>query len=262
MDWFRSQVEARSGVALQPARPFSFDSNGDAYGWAPSGDGAWSYTLFIENGRIKDRDGYRLKAGLRAIAELLAAEPGGRGELRFTPNQNVAVARISEALRPRVQALLEEHGIVNGAHSGLRLNAMACVALPTCALALAESERYLPSLVTRLEGVLEEAGLRDDAITMRMTGCPNGCARPYVAEVGLVGRSPGVYNLYLGAGFHGQRLSKLYREDVDEEAIVGALAPLFRRYATERAAGERFGDFVVRAGVVKATTAGRNFHDL
>lgn len=196
VDWFREQVEARAGVALQPPRPFAFTSNGDQYGWAQDGDGSWSYGFFIQNGRIKDfSDGYRLKSGLLAIAKALTSQPAA--EFRFTGNQNLSIARIPSGLKPAIEALIAEHGIANGAHSGLRLNAMACVALPTCALALAESERYLPSLITKLECVLEEAGLRDDAITMRMTGCPNGCARPYVAEVAFVGRSPGVYNLYL-----------------------------------------------------------------
>ena len=137
---------------------------------------------------------------------------------------------------------------------------MACVALPTCGLALAESERYLPDLVQALEGVVEQAGLRDDEIVIRMTGCPNGCARPYLAEIGLVGRAPGTYNLYLGAAFDGSRLNKLYRKDVGHDAIVAALAPLILSYAKERLPGERFGDFVIRAGHVAATAAGRDFH--
>ena len=170
--------------------------------------------------------------------------------------------------RAALSALLDDFGIENRRHGGLRLNSMACVSMPTCGLGLAEAERYLPTLLTRLEGALEAAGLRDDAITIRMTGCPNGCARPFVAEIGLVGRSPGVYNLYVGAGHSGERLNKLLREGVDEEQIVDALAPLFSRYAKERRAplgaegGECFGDWVVRAGVVKATIQGRDFHDV
>ena len=137
---------------------------------------------------------------------------------------------------------------------------MACVALPTCGLALAESERYLPDLITALEETLDEAGLRDDEIVIRMTGCPNGCARPYLAEIGLVGRGPGTYNLYLGAAFDGTRLNKLYRQDLDHDGIVAALRPLLLAYATERDDGECFGDFAVRKGVVRATTSGRDFH--
>jgi sulfite reductase (NADPH) hemoprotein beta-component len=147
------------------------------------------------------------------------------------------------------------------ASSGLRRNAMACVALPTCGLALAESERFLPTVIDKLEDVLDEAGLKDDDIVIRMTGCPNGCARPYLAEIGLVGRNPGLYNLYLGAAFDGTRLSKLYAENVDEAKIVALLAPLLKRYAKERKTGEHFGDFTIRIGAVKATTAGNKFHE-
>ncbi|MEY4299079.1 MAG: hypothetical protein RIR25_315, partial [Verrucomicrobiota bacterium] len=145
--------------------------------------------------------------------------------------------------------------------SGLRRNSMACVALPTCGLALAESERYLPKLITELDQVIEECGLREDAIVIRMTGCPNGCARPYLGEIGFVGRAPGKYNIYLGAAFDGSRLNKLYKPSVKSEDIVNELAPIIRRYATERDEGERFGDFTIRAGIIKATTEGRLFHE-
>jgi sulfite reductase (NADPH) hemoprotein beta-component len=254
--WLAGEVGARVGFPLQPPRPFAFTSNGDALGWTPGAAGAVNYTLFVQNGRVKDAEGYALKTGLRAFAAL------GVGEVRFTANQNVILANIPVGARPAVDALLGAHGLHNKRHTGLRLNSMACVALPTCGLSLAEAERYLPSLLDKLDAEVEAAGLRDDAIVIRMTGCPNGCARPYVAEVGLVGRSPGIYNLYLGAGFSGERLNKLYREDVGEEAIVGALRPLFKRYAVERTAGEHFGDWVVRAGVVKPNLSGRTFHEL
>jgi sulfite reductase (NADPH) hemoprotein beta-component len=179
----------------------------------------------------------------------------------MTPNQHVIIANVPAEQRERIEALLKEHGLTNEDRSGLRLNAMACVALPTCGLALAESERYLPTLVDALEETLGEAGLRQDEITIRMTGCPNGCARPYLAEIGLVGRGPGTYNLYLGAAFDGTRLNKLYRQDVGHEQIVEALRPLLLRYAEEREPGERFGDFVIRQGIVKATRQGADFHD-
>jgi sulfite reductase (NADPH) hemoprotein beta-component len=137
---------------------------------------------------------------------------------------------------------------------------MACVALPTCGLALAESERYLPDLLTALDERLAAYGLSDDDIVIRMTGCPNGCARPYLAEIGLVGKGPGRYNLYLGAAFDGSRLSKLYAEDLDHAGIVATLDPLFAAYAKQRVGGERFGQFVIRAGLVAATTNGCDFH--
>ncbi|HXT78464.1 MAG TPA: sulfite reductase, partial [Acetobacteraceae bacterium] len=156
--------------------------------------------------------------------------------------------------------LLLAHGLDTPV-SGLRRNAMACVALPTCGLALAESERYLPSLLTRLEGELDRYGLREDDITIRMTGCPNGCARPYLSEIGLVGRTPGIYNLYLGGALEGSRLNKLYQRDLDDDGIVAALAPLFESYAKDRQDGERFGDFILRTGIVQATRTGLDFHE-
>jgi sulfite reductase (NADPH) hemoprotein beta-component len=259
IDWFRSEVERRVGFALEPARPFAFRNNADRLGWTRNAaDGAWSYTFFVQNGRIKDTGAYRLKSGLKAIASSLRG-----GEFRFTANQNVMVAGVSDgADKAQLAALLAEYGVENTNMSGLRLNSMACVALPTCALALAESERYLPSLIDKLDVAVDEAGLHDAAITIRMTGCPNGCARPFVAEIGFVGRSPGIYNVYLGAGHSGERLNKLFREGLDEEQIVAELSPLIRRYAKERNEGEPFGDYVIRAGVVKATVSGRTFHDL
>ena len=245
---FRAEVERRLGYALSDARPFSFTGNGDRLGWAQGDNGAWHYTLFVENGRV----GAQLP-GLHAIAEL------DIGRFIITPNQNLVLADIPADRKADVEVLLNAHNL-DAAVGGLRRNALACVALPTCGLALAESERYLPDLITRLESELEGAGLAQDDITIRMTGCPNGCARPYLAEIGLVGRTPGIYNLYIGGSFDGSRMNKLYRRDAGGDAIVAALAPLFREYATGRETGERFGDFVIRAGHVRPTTAGNRFH--
>jgi sulfite reductase (NADPH) hemoprotein beta-component len=250
LERFVSLVNERLAVKLEAARDFAFSSTGDRLGWAREEDGTAHFTLFVENGRIRGR----MMAGLHAIAEL------GVGRFIMTPNQNLVLADIPVGSRGAVEALIGEYGL-DRAVSGLRRSAMACVALPTCGLALAESERYLPDLVTRLEDELDRFGLRDDEITIRMTGCPNGCARPYVSEIGLVGRTPGVYNLYLGGAHEGTRLNKLHRRDVDGDGIVAALSPLFESYAKERRRGERFGDYVIRAGVVKETTAGLNFHD-
>jgi sulfite reductase (NADPH) hemoprotein beta-component len=169
------------------------------------------------------------------------------------------IASVRPRQKRRIEKLLAQYGLDNEA-SGLRLNSMACVALPTCGLAVAESERYLPDLVSALEDVIDRAGLRDDDIVIRMTGCPNGCARPYLAEIGLVGRGPGKYHLYLGAAFDGSRLNKLYRKDVGHDEIVAALTPLIERYAKEREIGERFGDFTIRKGYVLPTTSGADFH--
>jgi sulfite reductase (NADPH) hemoprotein beta-component len=250
LERFVALVNDRLHVRLAPARDYAFTSTGDRPGWAQEADGTSHYTLFVENGRIKGR----MLAGLHAFAAL------GIGRFVMTANQNLILADIPAARRPEVEALLADYAL-DRSFSGLRRNAMACVALPTCGLALAESERYLPDLITLLEDALDRVGLRDEEITIRMTGCPNGCARPYMSEIGLVGRTPGVYNLYLGGAHEGTRLNKLYRRDVGGDAIVAALSPLFAAYARDRLANERFGDFVIRAGVVRETTAGLDFHD-
>jgi sulfite reductase (NADPH) hemoprotein beta-component len=254
LDAFRAEVERRLGYALGKPRPYHFDSTGDTIGWQQGADKKWHLTLFIENGRVKDVPGHTLRTALREIAEFHT------GAFVLTGNQNLVIANVTAKAKPRIDAVLKENGVTPFASSGLRRNSMACVALPTCGLALAESERYLPHVVTALENVLDKAGLRDDDIVIRMTGCPNGCARPYLAEIGLVGRNPGLYNLYLGAAFDGSRLNKLYAEDVDEARMIGLLEPMLKRYAKERADGERFGDFVIRAGYVRATTTGNQFH--
>jgi sulfite reductase (NADPH) hemoprotein beta-component len=168
---------------------------------------------------------------------------------------------VPAAKQPEIQAVVDEFKLWTGRHaSALRRNAMACVALPTCGLAMAEAERYLPALLDKIEVLLEEVGLRDEEITIRMSGCPNGCSRPYVAEIAFTGKAPGSYNLYIGAAFNGTRLNRLYRENIGEEEILSTLKPLFARFARERIVGEHFGDFVVRAGIVRAVASGRDFH--
>ena len=215
---FRAEVEKRLGYKLGEPRPFEFTSTGDVIGWEQGADKKWHLTLFVENGRVKDLPGWSLRTALREIAEV---HPGG---FVVTANQNVIIANVPAKAKAKIEAILKEHGIAIGTDlSGLRRNSMACVALPTCGLALAESERFLPELLTALEESLDKAGLKDDEIVIRMTGCPNGCARPYLAEIGLVGRNPGLYNLYLGAAFNGSRLNKLYAEDVDKARIVRLL---------------------------------------
>lgn len=259
LDAFRAEVERRAGFALEAPRPFAFDRTGDRYGWAKAAGGDWNLTLFVENGRVADRPGYALRSALRIIAEKqLNARRGA--DFRITPNQSLMICGLTHRARAVVEATLRAHGVGN-VHSGLRRNAVACVALPTCGLALAESERYLPSLVDALDAVIEDAGLREDEIVIRMSGCPNGCSRPYLAEIGLVGRAPGTYHLYLGAAFDGSRLNRLYRRDLDHDGILAALTPLIRAYAADRLPGERFGDFVIRTGHVAPTLSGRTFHD-
>ncbi len=253
LDPFRAEVERRTGVTLGEPRAYAFTSTGDRYGWTASEDGRHHLTLFIENGRVHDLPGKAMLTGLRKIAEM---HDGG---IHLTPNQNAIIASVSGANRAAIDRLAVEHGLVTPS-TGLRRNAMACVALPTCGLALAESERYLPDLVTALEAGLAAHDLAADDIVIRMTGCPNGCARPYLAEIGLVGKGPGRYNLYLGAAHDGSRMSKLYAEDLQHDDIVAKLEPLFAAYASERQADEHFGDFVIRAGYVAQTTNGKDFH--
>ena len=201
VDFIRNELEQRLGYTLEDAREFKFESNGDAYGWSEGCNGKWNLSLFIEGGRIVDLKDLPLKSGLRAIAEI------GKCEFRLTPNQNLILANVKADDRAEIDALVAEYKLDGyKTASGMRRSQIACVALPTCGLALAESERYLPSLVSELELSLEEAGLREDEIIIRSTGCPNGCGRPYLGEIGLVGKVPGKYNLYLGAGFDGARL--------------------------------------------------------
>jgi sulfite reductase (NADPH) hemoprotein beta-component len=196
-----------------------------------------------------------MRTGLREIAKV------HDGDFRLTANQNLMIANISPEKRVQIEALMEQYGIKDSHEkSALRLSSIACVALPTCGLALAEAERYLPHVITDLEETVEEAGLRHDAITIRMTGCPNGCGRPFIAEIGFVGRGPDRYNIYLGGGHAGQRLNKLYRQDIHADEIKPILSPILSHYAKEREEGERFGDFVIRAGYVAATVQGKDFH--
>jgi sulfite reductase (NADPH) hemoprotein beta-component len=250
LDRFVSLLQERLAVKLDPAEPFAFASTGDRPGWTHEDDGTSHFTLFVENGRIAGR----MLTGLHEIAAL------GVGRFIMTANQNLVLADIPKSKRKVVQKLLAAHGL-DAEFSGLRRSAMACVGLPTCGLALAESERYLPDLVSRLEAELERFGLCEDEITIRMTGCPNGCARPYISEIGLVGRTPGIYNVYIGGAHEGVRLNKLHRRDLNGDGIVAALSPLFEAYAEKRNSNERFGDFVIRTGVVAETTAGTNFHE-
>jgi len=194
--------------------------------------------------------------GLREIAKI------HNGDFRLTPNQNLIIGNVSSQRKRKIEELAAKYGLTDGARlSALRRNSIACVALPTCGLAMAESERYFPTLLTKIEAILEEAGLREEEIVIRMTGCPNGCARPWLAEIGFTGKAPGKYNLMLGGAFAGERLNKIYRENIGEEEILKELTPIIHRYAKEREEGEHFGDFVIRAGYVKAVRDGREFYD-
>jgi sulfite reductase (NADPH) hemoprotein beta-component len=254
-DWILAKLNEYLGYDLGPVRPYEFKDNGDRFGWVEDEFGNYHYTLFVEGGRVLDTPAFPMRTGLREIAKI------HDGDFRLTANQNLVIANVSAKKRSEIEALLEKYGMHRShERSALRLASIACVALPTCGLALAEAERYLPEVITDLEQELENAGLRHDSITIRMTGCPNGCGRPFISEIGFVGRGPDRYNLYLGGGHAGQRLSKLYREDINSSEIRSLLAPIFQHYAKERNPGEHFGDFVIRSGYVAATVQGGDFH--
>ncbi|KNC80432.1 hypothetical protein SARC_07203 [Sphaeroforma arctica JP610] len=255
IDWFREQVEERAGFKLEPSMPITFKNNSDRYGWTKGVNGTNHYCLFITNGRVIDTPQLQMKTALKEIALKKICD------FRLTANQHIIFGNVSNDNKPIIDEIMHKYGIGNEKMSGLRLNSMACVALPTCALAMAESERYLPSLITKMEDLLEQFGLRQDSIVIRMTGCPNGCARPYMAEIAFVGRAPGTYNMLLGGSHSGERLNKLYRESVNEAQILELIEPIFKQYASDRHHGETFGDFVIRAGIIDATTDGRNFHE-
>ncbi len=242
---FRKEVERRLGHTLASERTYRFEHNGDRYGWIEAHDGLWHLTLHIESGRLSDDGECRLLSGMRALAQV------HRGDFRLTCNQNVIVAGIAEQDRAHINAIVRKYGL-DGHHgqSGLRLHALACVALPTCGLAMAEAERYLPSIVNRMERLLDRHGLFDAPISLRISGCPNGCSRPYLAEIALVGRGPGRYDLHLGADFRGQRLNRLVRQNIDEQTVLDVLDPLLNRYASERESDEGFGDFLIRTGLI------------
>jgi sulfite reductase (NADPH) hemoprotein beta-component len=240
--WFKEEVERRNGWLFEPAKPFLFTERGDAYGWERDLAGKWHYTLFIENGRVLDEKGLAMKSAILEIAKSKTAN------FRFTGNQNVIIADIDGKDKPIVEGILDRFGIraFMDTLGLLRKNSMACVSLPTCPLALAEAQRYLPGLIDKLETLLSHHGLEEEQIVIRMTGCPNGCARPYLAEIGLIGTAPGRYNLHLGGDYEGTRLNRLFRESLGENEIILELDGLFRRFRSERNPKEGFGDFVMR----------------
>lgn len=256
VDFVKNQIEERSGIKFEDARPFSFDNNVDHYGWVKGAGDCWNFGMFIENGRVKDAPDFLCKTGLRELARF------HKGEFRLTANQHLIICNVPQVDLEKTKAHLAKYKLDNLSFTGIRKASMACVALPTCGLAMAESERYLPQLISLLEEAVEEAGLRDDSIIIRMTGCPNGCARPYLAEIAFVGKAPNTYNMYLGGSRKGDRLNKLYLENLQEEDILKQVKPMIKRYALERNDDEPFGDWVIRAGYVKKTITGLDFHDL
>jgi len=252
--WFKDQVEQRLGYKLQePKAHVPFVDNIDVYDWVQGIDGLFYKTLFIEHGRVKDTPSYQMRAGLKELAQVHT------GDFRFTGNQNLMIGKVEPSKKAEIDALLAKWNIDNNRHSAIRKSSIACVALPTCGLALAESERYLPRLITLIEQIADKYGVKE-AITIRSSGCPNGCSRPFASEIAIVGRAPGIYNLHLGAGHAGQRLNKLYKEALNEEQILEALDPIFGHYAKDKLPGEWFGDFCIRKNYVRAVINGPDFH--
>ena len=258
LDTFREAVEQHSGIKFEASRPIKFTMQADRLGWSQSHGDTLNLTLFIENGRIIDTDERKLKTGLKEIAKV------HQGHYRMTANQNLVIANVPASQKQEIETLTKEYGLFRtleeGGVSPIRGNSMACVALPTCALAMAESERYLPSLITKFDALAAKHGISEQDIVVRMTGCPNGCARPFAAEIAFIGKGPGKYNMYLGADGLGTRLNKMYKENINEAQILTEIDQLFAKYSKDRQENERFGDFVIRAGVIKATVEGKDFH--
>ena len=242
VDWTREEIEKRANIKLAPAKPFKFTTMGDLYGWNKQADGKWFLGLFVETGRVKDVEGHTLKTALREVAQKFP-----HIEFRLTTNQNILFANVPESDKAGINAVLAEHGIKTENQAGaMRAAALACPALPTCGLALAESERMLPGLISRLEKLCDDLGLGGEEIIVRSTGCPNGCARPYMAEIAFVGKAPGRYQIWLGGDVAGMRLNRIWKDMVKDPEIENELRPILARYATERAEGERFGDWCDR----------------
>ncbi len=241
VDWFKAELEERLGYALEPEAPYRFVSRGDHFGWLRDASGNAHLTLFIPEGRVKDSESHTLRSALREVASR------GLGGFRVTANQNLIVSDVAAGDVETVDAILAEHGVDKLQDvTPLRQQALACVALPTCGLAMAEAERYLPELTDAVDALLDKHGLGREAVSLRITGCPNGCARPYAAEIGLVGKAPGQYALFLAGNADGTRLNRLTLENGSEATILAELDGWFGRYAAERMDGERFGDFVDR----------------
>ena len=256
VETFKAEVEKRAEMSFAPSRAYEFTSRGDRIGWVEGIDGLHHLSLFIENGRILDYPGKSLKTGCAEIAKIHT------GDFRLTANQNLIVAGVAKQDKAKIEALAREHGLIVDDLSEQRKDSMACVAFPTCPLAMAEAERYLPDAVTDLEGILLKHGLANESLIFRVTGCPNGCGRAMLAEVGLVGKGPGKYNLHIGGNREGTRIPRMYRENIDEKEILRELDSLIAKWANEREKNEAFGDFMIRAEVIKPVIdSAKDFYD-
>ena len=253
---FRDEVAKRAGIEFEPVRPYEFTGRGDRIGWVKGIDKQWHLTLFIENGRILDYPGKPLKTGLAEIAKI------HKGDFRLTANQNLIVAGVSEKDKDAIETLARNHGLIDDSVTDQRKNSMACVSYPTCPLAMAEAERFLPEFVTKVEGIMHEHGVGKEHIVLRVTGCPNGCGRALLAEIGLVGKAMNRYNLHLGGNREGTRIPRMYRENISDTEILAIIDELVGRWAKEREANEGFGDYVIRAGIIRPVLdPARDFYD-
>lgn len=253
---FKAEVEKRAGVSFGPTVPYVFTQRGDRIGWIEGTDGRWHLTLFIENGRLLDYPGKPLKSGVAAIAKV------HKGDFRLTANQNLIVAGVAPEDKERIEQIAREHGLIDDGVTEQRKNSMACVAFPTCPLAMAEAERFLPEFVTQIDALMAKRGLADEHIVLRVTGCPNGCGRAMLAEVGLVGKALDRYNLHIGGNREGTRIPRMYRENLTSAQILTELDELIALWANGRETQEGFGDFVIRTGVVKPVVdSARDFYD-
>ncbi|AIA72334.1 assimilatory sulfite reductase (NADPH) hemoprotein subunit [Pectobacterium atrosepticum] len=256
VDNFKQEVEARAGVKFEAVRPYEFTERGDRIGWVKGIDNKWHLTLFIENGRILDYPGRPLKTGLAEIAKI------HKGDFRLTANQNLIVAGVPARSKAKIDALAREHGLIDDSVSEQRKNSMACVSFPTCPLAMAEAERFLPEFVTKVEGIMQQHGVGDEHIVLRVTGCPNGCGRSMLAEIGLVGKAMGRYNLHLGGNREGTRIPRMYRENINETEILAEIDRLVGLWAQDRLQNEGFGDFVIRTKIIRPVLdPARDFYD-
>ncbi|NOH73280.1 assimilatory sulfite reductase (NADPH) hemoprotein subunit [Vibrio pectenicida] len=256
-DVFKAEVEKRSGVQFAKSRPYEFTERGDRIGWAKGIDDKHHLTLFIENGRLLDYPNKPLKSGVAEIAKI------HQGDFRMTANQNLIVAGISSKDKAQIEKIALSHGLMDQTVSEQRKNSMACVAFPTCPLAMAEAERFLPQFVTDVENILDKHELPEqDNIILRVTGCPNGCGRAMLAEIGLVGKAPGRYNLHLGGNRGGTRVPKMYKENITDKQILEEIDHLVGRWSNEREEGEHFGDFTIRAGIIdEVIVSKRDFYE-
>ena len=255
IDTFKAEVEKRAEHTFEPSRDYEFTGRGDRFGWVEGVDGKYHLTVFIENGRLLDYPGKPLKSGVAKIAEI------HKGDFRMTANQNLIIAGVAEADKALIEDIARNHGLIDDGVSKQRKDSMACVAFPTCPLAMAEAERYLPGLIDDVDAILAKHNVADESIILRVTGCPNGCGRAMLAELGLVGKGPGKYNMYLGGNTEGTRIPKLYKDGIDEATILSEIDSLVGRWATEKQANECFGDYVIRAGIVaEVIVSARDFY--